>query len=49
VETLRAAVPGINREVRQELAEMLNTRTFRPGFKEKFEQAVREADDSSGL
>jgi len=49
VESLCAAVPGINREVRRELSDMLSTRTFRPGFKEKFEQALKEADGPSGL
>ena len=49
VESLTAAVPGINQEVRRDLETITRTRTLRPGFKEKIEQAIKELHDPSAL
>ena len=49
VESITAAVPGINQEVRQDLENAVRTRTLRPGFKEKLEQALKGVHDPSAL
>ena len=49
VDSLLAAVPAINSEVRAEIAVMAATMTLKPEFREKIEQALREMDDHSSL
>jgi len=49
VDSLLAAVPGINSEVRRELSATAGTLTMKPEFRKKIEQALRELDDHSPL
>jgi multiple sugar transport system substrate-binding protein len=49
VDSLLAAVPAINSEVRREIAVMTGTATLKPEFREKIEQALREMHDHSSL
>ncbi|HMK38614.1 MAG TPA: extracellular solute-binding protein [Bacteroidota bacterium] len=49
VDSLLAAVPGINREVRRELSGTAATATMKPEFRKRVEQALREMDDHPSL
>lgn len=49
VDSLIAAVPAINREVRREMESTIGTMTLKPQFREKIERALREMNDSSSL
>jgi multiple sugar transport system substrate-binding protein len=49
VDSLIAAVPAINSEVRREIAVTAGSMTLKPEFREKIEQALREMDEHSSL
>jgi multiple sugar transport system substrate-binding protein len=49
VDSLLAAVPAINSEVRRELAATSATMTMKPEFREKIEQALKEMHDHSAF
>ncbi|HTY57989.1 MAG TPA: extracellular solute-binding protein, partial [Bacteroidota bacterium] len=45
VDSLLAAVPAINSEVRREIGREPGTMTLKPGFRERIEKELRQADD----
>jgi hypothetical protein len=49
VDSLLAAVPAINSEVRREIAVTSATMTMKPEFREKIEQALKEMHDHSAF